>query len=96
MPLSYELVHATLKRLMASIGEDPDAFGTHSMRIGGATALFAAGANETVIRTLGRWGSDLHRLYVRACFEQCCDWSRKAGSTHVSELSGTFDEVDDY
>jgi hypothetical protein len=36
------------------------------MRIGGATALFAAGANETVIRTMGRWSSDLHRLYVRA------------------------------
>jgi hypothetical protein len=28
--------------------ENPDEFGTHSYRIGGATALFAAGANETV------------------------------------------------
>ena len=79
-----------------AIGENPTQFGSHSYRIGGATALFAAGANETVIRTMGRWSSDLHRLYVRACFEQCVDWTRRAGSTSVSDLSGTFDEVDYY
>ena len=33
---------------MVSIGEDPTGYSTHSMRIGGATALFAAGANETL------------------------------------------------
>ena len=44
---------------------------------------------------MGRWSSDLHRLYVRACFEQCVDWTRRAGSTQVSDLAGTFDEVDD-
>ena len=67
------------------------------MRIGGATALFAAGANETVIRTMGRWSSDMHRLYVRACFEQCCEWTRRAGTQSVSDLAGMpFDEVDDY
>ena len=94
--LSYNAVQRMIKELMHSIGEDPTEFGTHSLRIGGATALFAAGANETVIRTMGRWSSDLHRLYVRACFEQCCDWTRKAGSTKVSDLAGEFDEVDNY
>ena len=81
---------------MVAIRENPDHFGTHSYRIGGATALFSAGANETVIRTMGRWSSDLHRLYVRACYEQCVEWSRRAGSAQVSELSGDFDEVDYY
>ena len=38
----------------------------------------------------------MHRLYVRAYFEQCVDWTKKAGSTKVSDLSGTFDEVDYY
>ena len=95
-PLSYEFVLGITKRLMAAVGEDPSQFGTHSYRIGGATALFAAGANETVIRTMGRWSSDLHRLYVRACFEQCVDWTRMAGSAQVSDLAGTFDEVDFY
>jgi hypothetical protein len=95
-PLRYDTVMATVKQLMLAIGEDPSEFGTHSLRIGGATALFAAGASETVIRTMGRWSSDIHRLYVRACFEQCCEWTRKAGSTTVSDLAGEFDEVDDY
>ena len=78
------------------MGENPNEFGTHSYRITGATALFAAGATETVIRTLGRWSSDLYRLYVRACFEQSILWSRKAGSTVVSDIATVFDEVDDY
>ena len=95
-PLSYNAVLTCIKELMLAIGEPPSQFGTHSLRIGGATALFAAGASETVIRTMGRWSSDLHRLYVRACFEQCCDWTRKAGSTTVSDLAGEFDEVDYY
>ena len=64
--------------------------------IGGATALFTAGANETVIRTMGRWSSDLHRLYVRCCFEQCRDWSAKLGSVDFTAAVEAFDEVDDY
>ena len=81
---------------MEAVGEDPSEFSTHSLRIGGATALFAAGATETVIRTMGRWSSDIYRLYTRACFEQCCEWTRRGGSQQVSDLSGIFDEVDDY
>ena len=65
-PIGYDLMLATVKRLMGAVGENPEHFGTHSLRIGGATALFAGGASETVIRTMGRWSSDLHRLYVRA------------------------------
>ena len=55
---------------MAAVGEDPSQFGGHSYRIGGATALFAAGADQMVIRTMGWWSSDCYRLYVRACFSQ--------------------------
>ena len=80
---------------LAAIGEPPEQYGTHSYRIGGATALFAAGADETVIRTMGRWNSDIHQLYVRACYERCCDWSRRAGSTCVTDVAH-FDEVADY
>ena len=42
-------------------------FGTHSLRIGGATALFAQGADPTVIRTISQWSSDIYRLYVCTC-----------------------------
>ena len=74
----------------------PAHFGAHSYRIGGATALFAAGADATVIRTMERWSSDIYRLYVRACFGQTLDWSRRAGSQRVSDVAQEFDEVDSY
>ena len=96
-PLRYDTINAWIKELMQSIGETAPGFSTHSLRIGGATALFAKGASETIIRTMGRWSSDLHRLYVRACFEQCCEWTRRAGSATVTTVAGgDFTEVDDY
>ena len=49
-----------------------------------------------IIRTMGRWSSDIHRLYVRACYEQCIEWTRRAGSTRVSDIKAEFDEVDSY
>ena len=92
--LSYAYMLKIVHDLMLAIGENPDHFGTHSLRIGGATALFAQGADETVIRTMGRWSSDIHKLYVRACFERCVEWTRKAGSAHVTDVA-FFDEDGD-
>ena len=94
--IAKALVHDTIKHLMTSVGENPDHFGSHSCRIGGATALFARGADPTVIRTMGRWSSDIYRLYVRACFERCCEWTKQAGSAHVTDVVVEFDEVDAY
>ena len=94
--ITKEAVHEVVKELMLVLGENPAHFGTHSLRIGGATALFAAGADPTVIRTMGRWSSDIYRLYVRACFERCCDWTKAAGSTTVTDVVVEFDEVDEY
>ena len=83
--------------LMASIGEAPGQFGLHSYRIGGATALFAAGATPLTIRMMGRWSSDCYRLYVRACYEHTLEWTAKCGSTQVSDYAGEFgQEVDFY
>jgi hypothetical protein len=30
------------------------------------------------------WSSDIYRLYVRACFQRCADWTARAGSTAVT------------
>ena len=95
-PLRTDEVLTITRQLMHSVGENASQFGTHSFRIGGATALFAAGADETVIRTMGRWSSDIHQLYVRACFERCCEWTRRAGSTTVTDVARIMDEVDYY
>jgi hypothetical protein len=96
-PLRTAHMRQCVRDVMRAAGvSEPSHFGTHSLRIGGATALFAAGADPTVIRTMGRWSSDCYRLYVRACFESTLKWSRLAGSTEVHDLAGEFDEVDYY
>ena len=95
-PLTTKRVLEWTRALMLSIGEDPTQFGTHSYRIGGATSLFAAGADPMVIRTMGRWSSDCYRLYVRACFSTTLDWTVRCGSQWVSDVAGEFEEVDCY
>ena len=97
-PLRTNQIMAVTRRLMSSIGENPAQFGTHSYRIGGATALFAQGADPTVIRTMGRWSSDIYKLYVRASFERCVEWTRRAGSATVTDVAQVyeFDEVEHY
>ena len=89
-----------MRQLCIAIGEDPLHFGAHSLRIGGATALFASGAGPLHIRTMGRWSSDCYRLYVRACFEQTLAWTRKLGSQSVHDVQGTYErsaqEVEEY
>ena len=84
-------IRAIIRQICFAIGEEPTHFGAHSMRIGGATALFAAGADPLHIRTMGRWSSDCYRLYVRACFEQTLAWTRKLGSQKVNDVQGTYE-----
>ena len=95
-PLEADRMRRMLQDMLRSVGVDQKQFGLHSLRIGGATALFAAGADPMIIRTMGRWSSDCYRLYVRACFEQTMQWTVTAGSTRVSDVAGEFDEVDAY
>ena len=75
---------------MVAVGWDPELYGAHSLRIGGATALFAGGADPMVIRPMGRWSSDCYRLYVRACFEQTVAWTSRMGSQRVRDIQGTY------
>ena len=89
-------VRDMIKRLMQRAGASPAEFGAHSLRIGGATALFKAGASQIDIMTMGRWSSDCYRLYVRACFGHAVEWSRKAGSTSVDDVAEEYKEVDCY
>ena len=95
-PLSYELINEACKRIGVWLGFQAEECTSHILRISGATAIFAAGGSELMIRTMGRWSSDLHRLYVRCCFEQCRDWSVKLGSVDFTAAVETIDEVDEY
>ena len=54
-----------LKSESASQGLSEETVSTHGLRIGGATAMHKAGASTAVIQILGRWASDVFKIYTR-------------------------------
>ena len=46
-------------------GLDPHRISSHSLRIGGATAMAAAGMSEYEIKQMGGWKSVLFLVYAR-------------------------------
>jgi hypothetical protein len=56
---------AAVKQAAKRAGMDPRAYDTHSMRSGGATAMFEAGVDRLVIKHFGRWKSDCYEQYTR-------------------------------
>ena len=63
----------------------------HSLRIGGATALLAAGCPAMVIQSLGRWSSDTYRLYCRSNTADVLHWQRALGRQHVNPSESAED-----
>lgn len=66
-----------------STGARPAEYGTHSLRSGGATALFDAGAEDNLIKQQGRWKSDCFQVYTRIDATSC---SRIAASMIYTAL----------
>ena len=79
-------VRGMVKALMRSLGYDPCAFGAHSLRIGGASAAFAAGIEPSAIRLAGRWSSDVYEIYVRLSRQAASRLGRVIGSTAFNDL----------
>ncbi|EGZ11796.1 hypothetical protein PHYSODRAFT_517236 [Phytophthora sojae] len=52
-----------IKQAATQAGLDPTRYATHSIRIGGATKLWNAGADHLVIKVLGRWLSNAFEEY---------------------------------
>ena len=70
--LSREFMSAVLKACALDCGIPAAEFATHSLRIGGATALAATGRfTDDEIRRFGRWRSDCWRRYVYAARNAC-------------------------
>ena len=53
----------------------------HSFRIGGATALFAAGVTAEEIQAMGRWFSDVYRIYCRLSKERLLNLSSRMSNS---------------
>ena len=45
-------------------GMDPNYLGPHSLRIGGASALYAAFSGTALVQRWGRWNSDAYQVYL--------------------------------
>ena len=63
--LSYDGLLKAIKSIAFHFGFDPSRFGTHSSRIGGASALSAAGIEDSIIKLMGRWKSLAFLKYIR-------------------------------
>jgi site-specific recombinase XerD len=63
-PLTRYQFNSVLQKALASIGNH-NHYSTHSFRIGRATDLAIHGISEQIIRTSGRWRSDVYSSYVR-------------------------------
>jgi hypothetical protein len=63
--LGFRKHAALLSGAISSVGRDPHAYTSHSLRIGGACAAAAAGIPEFLIQQLGRWRSLCFKVYLR-------------------------------
>ena len=64
-PILYGWFVKRLKSVVALCGCDADAFGSHSLRRGGASWALCCGMNGEVIRILGDWNSDAYQAYLQ-------------------------------
>ena len=67
--LSVQDVSEIIKSAAVDLGESAKSYGTHSLRIGGATQLYKAGVDSTTIQFQGRWVSDAFKRYTRLSLE---------------------------
>lgn len=89
-PLRASEMHGVVKWLMASVGQNPDEFGSHSLRIGGATAALAAGVPPESIRIMGRWDSDVYEIYCRLTRQASLRLGTVVASTAFEDVEGEF------
>lgn len=73
-----------LKRAAADLGEPEAAVSSHSLRGGGATALYNAGHPVERIMYLGRWASDAWMIYVKMTRECLADVSKDLATATYS------------
>ena len=63
--LSYDTFSKAIKKVAKEMGLDPDRYRTHSLRIGGASMMAAAGRPDYEIQKQGRWKSLAFLEYIR-------------------------------
>ena len=62
--LTRQDLQEVLQTIAASLGEEPQSYTPHSLRFGGASAMWSGGFDSYVLRTWGRWNSDAFLAYL--------------------------------
>ena len=80
-PVQYHFVMSRLKELLisADIGE-LDMHGAPSLRRGGALTLALAGVPDRVIQRIGRWKSEVYRVYLDLSVEEWKKWMTRVAT----------------
>ena len=71
--MTPQVYNASLKDLAKLYGFDPSRVSSHSLRVGGASALAAAGLPEYLIKEMGSWRSNAFLTYLRTCLQTFSD-----------------------
>ena len=75
-PLRREQVQAVIEAAAVEEGSGPKDFGSHSLRFGGASALFNAFKDASLVQRWGRWSSNCFQGYI---------WEARKAAKGVSE-----------
>ncbi|CAE7524776.1 unnamed protein product, partial [Symbiodinium necroappetens] len=65
-PLPRALVSILIRKAAEALQEPEGALGTHSLRFGGASALWAAFGDTALVKPWGRWTSESFQTYIWA------------------------------
>ena len=84
------MMRGLVKAVVAAMGRDPSEYGAHSLRIGGATALLAAGIQPASIQVMGRWDSDVYQVYCRWSSATARRMGQAVASTTYDDFEGEF------
>jgi hypothetical protein len=85
-PIGRREITDVLVRAATAVSESTERLSTHSLRAGGATALYAAGYSEKEITYHGRWASDSWLVYVHRTVARSGDVAKDMFSQKVSLL----------
>jgi hypothetical protein len=85
-------VRGAVRACIRAPGRDPQLFGAHSLRIGGATAALAAGVSPQLIRLVGRWSSNIYEIYCRMSVQAALRAGVSISSADVTPTAWAFHE----
>jgi len=91
-PLTSRRVTGLVKQVAEAAGCDPTSLSSHSLRIGGATAALAAGVPVAAIQAMGRWDSEIYRVYCRRSRQIALHLGTVIASTAFDDMDDGFRE----